>query len=203
MLLKVDLSMSRRHRKATMLLRKNAWGRFRSGKRDVHMSISSTVYDFHKHAHTPSAIAPGQLLTGPQRHHVDNARGNFVCGLQDKIVAALEALDLATQSFHKDAWQHPQGGSGKSCVFSSPTPSTILEKAGVNISLIGGTLPPAAMKQMRADHTTIPLPENQDGDLPFYAAGLSLVIPRNPHALTAHANYRYFEITSPSGELLA
>ncbi|KAF8702679.1 hypothetical protein AX14_014348 [Amanita brunnescens Koide BX004] len=129
---------------------------------------------------------------------------DFVCGLQDKIVAALEALDPAAQSFRKDAWQRPQGGSGKSCVFSSPTPSTVLEKAGVNISLVDGTLPPAAMKQMRADHTTIPLPENQDGGLPFYAAGLSLVIhPRNPHAPTAHANYRYFEITSPSGELLA
>ena len=47
----------------------------------------------------------------------------------------------------------------------SPMPSVILEKAGVNISLVHGTLPSAAMKQMRADHTTIPLPENQDGDL--------------------------------------
>ena len=70
--------------------------------------------------------------------------------------------------------------AAQSCVFSSPTPFTILERAGVNVDC---TLPTAAMKQMRTDHTTIPLPEDQDGGLPFYAAGLSLVIhPRNPHA---------------------
>ena len=128
----------------------------------------------------------------------------FVCELQDEIVSALEALDSSAQLFLRDAWERPQGGSGKSCVFSCQTPTSILEKAGVNVSLVHGTLPPAAMKQMRADHTTIPLPEDQDGGLPFYAAGVSLVIhPRNPHAPTVHANYRYFEITSPSGELLA
>ena len=126
----------------------------------------------------------------------------FVCVLQDEIVSTLEALDPSAQVFLRDEWQRPQGGSGKSCVFSSQTPASILEKAGVNVSLVHGTLPPAAMKQMRADHTTIPLPE--DGGLPFYAAGISLVIhPKNPHAPTVHANYRYFEITSSSGELLA
>jgi coproporphyrinogen III oxidase len=44
----------------------------------------------------------------------------------------------------------------------------------------------------------MPLPEREEG-LPFFAAGLSLVIhPRNPHAPTIHANYRYFEITEPN-----
>ena len=34
--------------------------------------------------------------------------------------------------------------------------------------------------------------------LPFFAAGISLAIhPRNPHASTVHANYRYFEVTEP------
>jgi coproporphyrinogen III oxidase len=85
-----------------------------------------------------------------------------------------------------------------------PTPTSILEKAGVITSLVHGTLSDAAIKQMRADHTTISLPENQDGGLPFCVAGVNLVThPRNPHAPTVHANYRYFEITSPSGELLA
>ncbi|KAF9063429.1 Coproporphyrinogen III oxidase, partial [Rhodocollybia butyracea] len=52
---------------------------------------------------------------------------------------------------------------------------------------------------MRADHTSMPLPEDAPGGLPFFAAGISLVIhPRNPHAPTAHANYRYFEITDPA-----
>ena len=76
-------------------------------------------------------------------------------------------------------------------------PTTILEKAGVNISIVNGTLPPAAIKQMRADHTSMPLPDRNEG-LPFFDAGISLVIhPRNPNAPTVHANYRYFEITEP------
>ncbi|KAG6862748.1 hypothetical protein C0993_001654, partial [Termitomyces sp. T159_Od127] len=71
---------------------------------------------------------------------------------------------------------------------------------GVNISIVHGILPPAAIKQMRADHTSMPLPDRPEG-LPFFAAGISLVIhPRNPHAPTVHANYRYFEITEPVNE---
>ena len=43
----------------------------------------------------------------------------------------------------------------------------------------------------------MPLPDHPGG-LPFFAAGISLVVhPRNPHAPTVHVNYRYFEITEP------
>ena len=36
--------------------------------------------------------------------------------------------------------------------------------------------------------------------LPFFAAGISLVIhPHNPHAPTVHLNYRYFEVETASG----
>lgn len=59
---------------------------------------------------------------------------------------------------------------------SSHTPTSILEKARVNTSPVHGTLSDAAMKQIRGDHSTISLPENQDGGLPFYVAGVSLVI---------------------------
>lgn len=60
-----------------------------------------------------------------------------------------------------------------------------------------GTLPPAAVKQMRADHSSLPDPP-ATGGLPFFAAGLSLVVhPRNPHAPTVHMNYRYFEVSEP------
>jgi coproporphyrinogen III oxidase len=52
---------------------------------------------------------------------------------------------------------------------------------------------------MRADHSEIPYDPDSGESLPFFAAGISLVIhPRNPHAPTVHANYRYFEIT-PAG----
>lgn len=138
----------------------------------------------------------------------------YINKLQDEIVSAFEKLDPSSPPFKRDSWVRPQGGSGRSCVFAStassdlaalngePSPNasgqqSILEKAGVNISVVHGNLPPAAIKQMRADHSSMPLPEREEG-LPFFAAGLSLVVhPRNPHAPTVHANYRYFEITEP------
>jgi coproporphyrinogen III oxidase len=129
----------------------------------------------------------------------------YVETLQDKIVTALEQLDPDAPHFLRDRWERPQGGYGISSVFSTPyssTPATtILEKAGVNISVIHGSLPPAAVKQMRADHESLPYDPDSRVNLPFFAAGLSLVIhPRNPHAPTVHANYRYFEVMDPEDE---
>src|SRR6266566_3839971 len=111
----------------------------------------------------------------------------YVLELQDKIVTTLEKLDPSAPPFIRDRWDRPQGGYGISSVFSTPfssTPATtILERAGVNISVIGGALPPAAVKQMRADHTSLPYDPDSQTSLPFFATGLSLVIhPRNPHA---------------------
>ncbi|KAJ7288221.1 coproporphyrinogen III oxidase [Mycena rebaudengoi] len=119
--------------------------------------------------------------TKPMRQQVEE----YIRSLQDEIVFSLEALDPNAPPFKRDAWVRAQGGSGQSC-------------AGVNLSVVHGTLPPAAIKQMRADHTSLPLPENLQGGLPFLAEGISIVIhPRNPNAPTVHANYRYFEITEP------
>lgn len=127
---------------------------------------------------------------------------DYILALQEQIVSSFESLDPNAPRFKHDSWVRPEGGEGKSCVFAVPASAsdttTILEKAGVNISIVHGKLPPAAIKQMRADHSSMPLPENPGGGLPFFAAGISLVIhPRNPHAPTVHANYRYFEITEP------
>ncbi|KAF7314445.1 Oxygen-dependent coproporphyrinogen-III oxidase [Mycena kentingensis (nom. inval.)] len=130
---------------------------------------------------------------------------DYILSLQDNIVGAFEALDPNAPPFKRDNWLRPQGGSGQSCVFAMPESEdgllahkSILEKAGVNISLVHGKLPPAAIRQMKADHASLPTEIPPEG-LPFFAGGLSLVIhPRNPHAPTVHANYRYFEITDPS-----
>ncbi|PPR02517.1 hypothetical protein CVT26_012001 [Gymnopilus dilepis] len=139
----------------------------------------------------------------PMRQRVEE----YINKLQEEIVVAFEKLDPNAPLFKRDSWIRAQGGSGKSCVFAVPhddgatvahnQPRSVLEKAGVNISVVHGTLPPPAIKQMRADHTSMPLPDRPEG-LPFFAAGISLVVhPRNPHAPTVHANYRYFEITEP------
>lgn len=135
----------------------------------------------------------------------------YVYALQDQIVSALEAVDPNAPQFKRDQWVREQGGNGQSCVFAVPVPKpgetatysqeTVLEKGGVNVSVVHGMLPPAAIKQMRADHSSIPFDANNPTSLPFFAAGLSLVIhPRNPSAPTVHANYRYFELTEPPAE---
>lgn len=129
----------------------------------------------------------------------------YINDLQNRIVTAFEELDPKSPPFKRDSWVRSQGGTGRSCVFAAPVVDdesaahhqSVLEKAGVNISVVHGVLPPAAIRQMRADHTSMPLPDRKEG-LPFFAAGLSLVVhPRNPHAPTVHCNYRYFEITEP------
>jgi coproporphyrinogen III oxidase len=128
---------------------------------------------------------------------------SYIHHLQQSIVTSLEALDPNGPKFKFDSWLRPQGGSGTSCILQSTgTPpiaeghTPVLEKAGVNISIIHGGLPPAAVKQMRVEHSELPDPGGES--LPFFAAGLSLVIhPINPHAPTVHANYRYFEVSRP------
>jgi coproporphyrinogen III oxidase len=129
----------------------------------------------------------------------------WVMALQDHIVNGLEELERsvpantynpspAAPTFHRDHWLRPQGGEGSSCVLAN---GRVFEKAGVNVSVVHGTLPPQAIRQMKADHKSLVV----DGDksLPFFAAGISIVLhPWNPHAPTVHLNYRYFEVDPPS-----
>ena len=45
---------------------------------------------------------------------------------------------------------------------------TVLEKVGVNVSVVHGNLPPAAIKRMVADRATVPYdPKKHPKDLPF------------------------------------
>ena len=126
----------------------------------------------------------------------------WVKSLQDHIVSTLEQIEAAhpptTESsstpptFLRDAWIRPEGGEGSSCVLAN---GRVFEKAGVNVSIVHGNLPPGAQKQMRADHATLPVSTTA---LPFFATGISIVIhPKNPHVPTVHLNYRYFEVENP------
>ncbi|EEB94333.1 hypothetical protein MPER_06868 [Moniliophthora perniciosa FA553] len=108
---------------------------------------------------------------------------SYIRHLQSHIVTSLEALDPSAPPFKRDAWTRPEGGEGQSCVFTVPPPSqsssttstseTILEKAGVNISILHGILPPSAIKQMRSIHASIP--DVGDRGLPFYVAGITVL----------------------------
>lgn len=94
--------------------------------------------------------------------------------------------------FLRDSWIRKEGGEGSSCVLTN---GRVFEKAGVNVSVVHGQLPPAGQKQMRADHASLPV---SDTALPFFATGISIVIhPWNPHVPTVHLNYRYFELEDP------
>ncbi|KAI9749101.1 MAG: Coproporphyrinogen-III oxidase [Lichina confinis] len=116
----------------------------------------------------------------------------FIKEQQSLIVAELERLDGGT--FRRDSWTRPHGGGGISCVLQD---GSVFEKAGVNTSVVYGTLPRPAIQKMRADHRALDLDIDQ---LDFFAAGLSMVLhPHNPHAPTVHLNYRYFETANKDG----
>ena len=114
----------------------------------------------------------------------------FIKERQRAIVEELEKLD--GKKFKIDQWTRPDGGGGISCVLQE---GNVFEKAGVNISVVYGTLPRPAIARMRVNHKAIdPTVES----LEFFAAGLSMVLhPQNPQAPTVHLNYRYFETSDP------
>ncbi|KAK9325947.1 Coproporphyrinogen III oxidase [Lipomyces orientalis] len=115
---------------------------------------------------------------------------------QKEIVAAIEHADSSSQKFITDEWSRGEGlGGGITRVFQD---GRVFEKGGVNFSAIYGTLPPAAVQRMKANHKDIQIPESSK--LPFYACGLSLVIhPRHYLAPSVHMNYRYFETRNDDG----
>lgn len=117
----------------------------------------------------------------------------FIKSQQSEIVAALESLD-PEHKFRSDVWTRPNGGGGISCVLQS---GSVFEKAGVNTSIVYGTLPRSAIEKMRVNHKAL----DPDVDsLEFFAAGLSMVLhPQNPMAPTVHFNYRYFETMDADG----
>ncbi len=103
---------------------------------------------------------------------------------QDRICDALQTIDGGAP--REDVWTREGGGGGRSRVFSE---GKVFEKAGVNVSVVHGTLRPEAARAMGGGQAL-----DDEEDLDFFATGLSLVLhPWNPMAPTVHANYRYFE----------
>lgn len=111
-------------------------------------------------------------------------------GLQNDICKAIEDLD-GTGKFRSDAWVRENGGGGISRVL---TGGKVFEKAGVNLSVVYGSMPQEALKaatERGVDRAKGMAPGER---VPFFACGLSSVMhPRNPFCPTMHFNYRYFE----------
>ena len=102
----------------------------------------------------------------------------YFTGLQDRIVAALEAID--GKSFSTDRWSRPEGGGGITRVIED---GNVFERGGVNFSRVRGKSLPASASASRP----------QIAGRAFDAMGVSLVLhPRNPHCPTVHLNVRFF-----------
>jgi coproporphyrinogen III oxidase len=112
--------------------------------------------------------------------NVDAVR-DWLTGLQEGIVARLEALDGGT--FVRDAWTRPEGGGGVSRLIEG---GVVFERAGVNFSDVrGAALPPSASAARPAL-----------AGRAWRAMGVSLVAhPRNPYVPTVHLNVRFFVAT--------
>lgn len=116
----------------------------------------------------------------------------FIKEQQGLIVSELQKLD--GHEFRRDVWARSNGGGGISCVLQD---GNVFEKAGVNTSIVYGTLPRSAIEKMRVNHKAL---DPTVKSLEFFAAGLSMVLhPHNPHAPTVHLNYRYFETENEDG----
>lgn len=117
----------------------------------------------------------------------------LIMKIQSDFCKALEAEEYAGQQFKVDRWIRKEGGGGITCVLQD---GEVFEKAGVNISVVKGNLPPQAVQQMRSRGKNL----SEGTSLPFFAAGVSAVIhPRNPMVPTIHFNYRYFEVMNTDG----
>lgn len=137
---------------------------------------------------TLSKRESGIDVSSPMRLRMEQ----FIKQNQEEIVRQLEAVD--GKRFQVDTWDRPKGGGGITCVLQD---GKVFEKAGVNTSVVYGTLPRAAIAKMRVHHKALD-PEVES--LEFFAAGLSLVLhPINPMTPTVHLNYRYFETANPDG----
>ena len=109
-----------------------------------------------------------------------------IYSLQDKICKALEDAD-GIGKFEEDKWERPGGGGGRTRIINK---GKVIEKGGVNISIVHGELPDAFKEKFKVEDAT------------FYASGISLVIhPTSPKIPTVHANWRYFEMYAKDGSL--
>ncbi|XP_065055254.1 oxygen-dependent coproporphyrinogen-III oxidase-like [Rhopilema esculentum] len=129
---------------------------------------------------------------------VDNCMKNrmelAVMFFQAKICKRIQELETG-KNFIIDKWSRSEGGGGITCIIQD---GSVFEKAGVNISVVHGRLPPEAVKQMRSRGKDI------GGEVDFFACGISSVMhPVNPHVPTVHFNYRYFETEDLAGQKMA
>ncbi|CAL9070000.1 unnamed protein product [Musa acuminata subsp. burmannicoides] len=146
---------------------------------------------------TPEEERPETFLRAADGHHgaaSASVRARFermIREVQDEVCAAIEAADGGGK-FKEDVWSRPGGGGGISRVLQD---GGVWEKAGVNVSVVYGVMPPEAYRAAKGEAVSGNGNSSvKAGPVPFFAAGISSVLhPKNPFAPTLHFNYRYFE----------
>ncbi|UXI15340.1 hypothetical protein NH340_JMT01283 [Sarcoptes scabiei] len=156
-------------------------------------------YEFMSEPITPINELVENVKKGSMRHlfelFVLQVQREFCMGLQSMETKYTDEIDdEKIKHFQSDRWVRKEGGGGITCIMQD---SSVFEKAGVNISVVHGLLPPQAAAQMRSRGKSI----SETDTLNFYAVGVSSVVhPRNPNVPTLHFNFRYFEIEAPGNE---
>jgi coproporphyrinogen III oxidase len=118
------------------------------------------------------------------------AVGDYLRGLQQRIVGALEAADGT--ACLRDEWRKEPGeplqGSGLTCILEE---GPLFERAGCGFSQVRGHKLPHSATQHRPELA----------GAPFEAMGVSLVFhPRNPYVPTVHMNVRMLAALPAGGE---
>jgi coproporphyrinogen III oxidase len=109
---------------------------------------------------------------------------------QIAITEAIQKIDGGA-TFQEDCWTRESGGGGMSRVLKN---GNVWEKAGVNLSVVYGSMPPEALQAATERGVNRAAGMKEGERVPFFACGLSCVMhPKNPFAPTMHFNYRYFE----------
>ncbi|NP_001312882.1 oxygen-dependent coproporphyrinogen-III oxidase, chloroplastic [Nicotiana tabacum] len=144
-------------------------------------------------SHKPDAFLRESDMGSNVTSNSSSVRGRFEKmrrEAQDSVCLAIEKADGGAK-FKEDVWSRPGGGGGHSSVLQD---GAVFEKAGVNVSVVYGVMPPEAYRAARpTDNGNV-----KPGPIPFFAAGVSSVLhPKNPFAPTLHFNYRYFETDAP------
>ena len=109
---------------------------------------------------------------------------------QIAITEAIAKID-GKATFQEDCWTRENGGGGMSRVLQD---GNVWEKAGVNLSVVYGSMPPEALEAATERGVNRAKGMKPGERVPFFACGLSCVMhPKNPFCPTMHFNYRYFE----------
>ncbi|RRT58927.1 hypothetical protein B296_00033175 [Ensete ventricosum] len=138
-----------------------------------HFPIRAAV---HINKETPENERPGTCLPfadGPDSPAPIRVRfEKMIREVQDEVCAALEAADDVGK-FREDVWSRPGGGGGISRVLQD---GAVWEKAGVNVSVVYGVMPPEAYRAAKGE-TEIGCGDSavNAGPVPFFAAGISSV----------------------------